>query len=121
VDRFGAVLAMITGAGLSAVGAVLWFDGYIWYIAFLGPFILLAGSWGYWHAAARARQAKPKLSAEQLRAMVEDRPLSFAVCTRCRTLANEDWGDGCPNCGARAGFLAVADEDDRRMALSSIT
>ena len=50
------------------------------------------------------------------RLYIEERP--FHVCTRCKRVAE---GKMCDKCGSRADCLLIDDEDDIKMALSSMS
>ena len=110
---------MVIGVGLVAVSVFLWEEGVIWYGAPIGLVILAAGLVGFRRGSAAA-DVKPTMAVEQFKQLVEHRDLGFYVCTKCRTLMDRDWGNGCANCGSMAEFLEVSSEDDRKIALAAI-
>jgi hypothetical protein len=119
MGRFGGILTIIVGIALSVGGWVLWEDRYFW-SALLGPVLIILGTSGYRRASVRAKLETPQISADQLKAVVQNNDVGFLVCTRCRTIMDRDFGNGCLRCGSVAECLEVMDEDDRRIALAAI-
>ena len=69
---------------------------------------------------AMAAATEKTMSGEALREVVRTRELGFHVCTRCNTIGDRDWGNGCARCGSVADFLPVTDEDERKIATSAV-
>lgn len=66
------------------------------------------------------RARKSTMSAAALKQIVSDREVPFSVCTECRIVIELPHAVSCPECGSTDRCVAVAEEEDRSIALSAV-
>lgn len=81
----------------------------------------LAFRHGQQQAALRTRRLANAMPLEALRREVEQRPLGFSVCNGCSIVIPDNTFGICPECGSPSKCIAVANEQDRKLALAAIS
>lgn len=127
MGRFGGFVSMTLGAGLFVMATYMWWDrsfydesGWWPFGTFGGLAMMASGYMGVRWAAKEKRKVKG-MSPEALRAATENRELGFWICTRCMILMPVNYTGDCLECLSSVGTVHIASEEDRKIALASIT
>jgi len=111
------LLALMVGhPGLSTPQGMAYFLAGFSVVALLG----YSGMRSILRGRAAAEATRKAIDGAALRELVRTRELGFFVCTRCNTIGDRDWGNGCMRCGSMAEFLPVSDEDERKLAMAAV-
>lgn len=120
-DTFGGALLLLIGVGGLGVSAAFWPDTAV--VAVVGVVSLGlcgAGTRTVVRARRTADRTGKRIGSAGFTELIRSRDLGFYVCTRCNTIGDRDWGNGCMRCGSAAEFLSVTDEAERRTAIAAV-
>jgi hypothetical protein len=127
MGRGGGIVAMLLGAGLFVMSAYMWWDRSFyeestgWPFGVFGGLAMMgSGYMGFRWAAQQKRKVKG-MSPAALRAATENGELGFWICTRCMILMPVNYTGDCLECLSSVSTVEVATEEDRKIALASIT
>jgi len=120
-DTFGGALLLLIGVGGLGISVAFWPDAVL--VAAAG-LVSLGLCWAGARTVVRARrmadQTGKRVGSAGFTELIRSRDLGFYVCTRCNTIGDCDWGNGCMRCGSAAEFLPVTDESERRTAIAAV-
>lgn len=112
IDHGGALVGLLLGVILVATALL---TGLLELLV-VGAVMGLYSGLKLMNAPPRARPLRPVAA---LRSLVQEQPLPFWVCTRCRAVQTADT-QGCLHCEGRVDYLEVTCEADRHTALVAI-